>query len=756
MSTNGNLPAGQFTTQINGKQCTAIPKSSSQSSAAEKTSISVAAAATISTSSAEETKESSAQVQGVQPNVSQTTFSTSTTPAAVSIAATSEVPPTSTLDPTPTPEPIPTSASFSAAAAETLTSELPALPSSSTTVSPTPASRVTTPTISSQTSVPIAQSEISTSSTPTPTSNAQNGLPNIIASQTVSSTPTITRPVQESSAASGISSNPKLEAAPVVGGVLGSIALITVIGVIFWFFRRRRRQRDTLLTPLTTRGEEKTFYEIDRGSVGATKRNEKWKTGLGYATENLSNVVATIKSGLSGFGSTLRTKVVGERSDTPSVNLNRGNSQFLDGPIPQHSRNNSVLSNPAHLTARDRLSDWWDTLKDNVTFNWRLRRQPKEPMDPFAAARNITEKQANMNGQPDFSQLLGTDERKAQGGRRGSSIPNLGSLGLDFESQNPFADPVVVASKTQNRAWVPPNLGGADKTNPNPFADPIAQPQRSVSKPRTSISDIRRSRGQSIDVTNNVSAYIANNAAYRPPSTAVGSRYPSSIAPSRDSYRDTVFSAFSSNARKGKGRSDPFDLERPELWQPITKTPPVPNNNRISTRPRGNSTVARESTSLYPDPLQPTVYNPNPTRMSSLRGNAVGQIDSNGAQPRIVSSAMPRVVSNGTYASKYSSGVSSLGDWGDPGPDLGPGSSSGNSLRGNASSNGSGDFTFGAADASAIYGDGAGVIKGSLAEIPNESGSRSNEWDNRRNRDNVSPISLESKASSRGGVGKAM
>lgn len=146
-----------------------------------------------------------------------------------------------------------------------------------------------------------------------------------------------------------------------------------------------------------------------------------------------------------------------------------------------------------------------------------------------------------------------------------------------------------------------------------------------------------------------------------------------------------------------------------------------------------------ENVDLYPDPLHP-----NPLRMSSIRGAPVGQIDSNGAQPRTVSVGVPRVVSNATYASKYSSGVSSMGDWGDPGPDLGPGSSN-SSLRGNASSNGSGDFTFGVSDSRAIYGGGGGVIQGSLAEIQSQ-----------RDRDNVSPISLESKSSSKGGVGKAM
>ena len=121
--------------------------------------------------------------------------------------------------------------------------------------------------------------------------------------------------------------------------------------------------------------------------------------------------------------------------------------------------------------------------------------------------------------------------------------------------------------------------------------------------------------------------------------------------------------------------------------------------------------------------------------------------DSQGAQPKVVSVATPRIVSaTGTYGSKYSSGVSSIGEWGDPGPDLGPGSAS-SSVRANASSTGSSEQ---------VYGKGSGgVIKGSLAEM-SPTGEGTMGWDQRRQRDNASPISVESQASSKGGVGKAI
>lgn len=609
--------------------------------------------------------------------------------------------------------------------------------------------------VSSVATIPIPQSELITSSVSSSFIASQDGFPSITtfaASQTPTiSTPTTTRTAQvQSSAEAGISSSTKFEAAPVVGGVLGSIALIAVIGGMFWFCRRRRRRRGSSLTPLNT-GEQKSFYEIDRESVGPTKRSVKWRAEVGYHTKKLSSVTAGFKSNLSGIGSFLKSKVIGDRSDTPSVNLNRGNSQFLDGSVPQHSRNNSVHSDPARLPVLDRFSNWWDRFTDNVVFNWRLRRQAKEPVDPFDISRGMTEKGGNPSLQPDFPQLLGDDNKQVQpqaDKRFTNPTPSVGSLGVNFVSRDPFADPVVAApAKSENKAWIPPHPGASNTPNPNPFADPIAQPQRSIPKSQSSVSDIRQYRGQSVNISNNNrSAYAANNAAYRPPSTTVASRYPSSITQSRDSYRDTVFSAFSSNGRKGKGRSDPFDLERPELWQP--KDPRVPDTNRTIIRPRGNSMADRESASLYPDPLST-----NPTsQMSSLRGTAVRLTDSNVVQPRVVSLATSRVVSNATYGSKYSSGVSSLGGWGDPGPDLGPGNSSKSSLRGNASSDGSTHSTHGAANARAFDGNGGDVITGLSSEIQNGG----NEWDRRSARDGFIPISLESDSNSTIGVGKAI
>ena len=703
MSTNANLPAGFKITSINGKRCTQVPRSlttiAGETSFATTTT-EAAAQTTTSTTPPPENTTSNAQVQGNSPQ--STIASVSPTSSAEPTTSIASKPP-SAPDPEPALEttisstPLPAAATTSvpqAAASSTSTSETP--------TSASPASKGTTPTTSSITSIPIAQSEVSATPTSTAASGLfDNGVPSVVSSSRTSISPTATTSsahAADSSAATGISSNPKLSAGPVVGGVIGGLALLGMIAFLLWFLRRRRR-RDSLLTPLTT-GTKEGFYEIDRGSVGPTSRSTKWKATLGYQSEKLREGATVAIAGIVGLGASLKSKVVGDRTGTPSVNLNRGNSQFLDGPISQHSRNNSSApsNHTGQLTVRDRLNDWWARFAESLNFNWRLRQRDRQSMDPFASARSMKEQQANSSRPPDFSQLLGMDDRELQlqaERRRASlsqslsqSLPQIGSLGLDFtDRQDPFADPAP-KSNAGNQAWKPPN------TSTNPFADPIAPPSRSIPKGNTYISEIRRSRGLSMDTTSKVASQNITNTNTNPnlpPSTtnnkttsiAPTSRYPSSIAPtSRNSFRDTVLSSFSANVRKGKGRSDPFDLERPELWRPKFQNPPMP--------------APRDSTkALYPDPLQ----------TSSPR-----------KEPRVVSTAGSRIVSEtGTYASKYSSGVGSDTEWGDPGPDIG-------SIRSDESVLGSAEMG----------------------------------WDRLREVENGTPVSLESKASSKGVVGKAM
>ncbi|KAA8566327.1 hypothetical protein EYC84_008915 [Monilinia fructicola] len=128
------------------------------------------------------------------------------------------------------------------------------------------------------------------------------------------------------------------------------------------------------------------------------------------------------------------------------------------------------------------------------------------------------------------------------------------------------------------------------------------------------------------------------------------------VSPSTESFRDTLYSTASNinNTRRVAGRSDPFDLERPELWLPIlaNSVPKVPG--------RSSPALPERASDLYSDPLM--MPNSKPDQASITPTSRVMTNDS-------------RIPSQGTYESKYSSRTS-MGDWGDPGPDVGSGPNS--------------------------------------------------------------------------------
>ncbi|OHF04384.1 hypothetical protein CORC01_00236 [Colletotrichum orchidophilum] len=415
-------------------------------------------------------------------------------------------------------------------------------------------------------------------------------------------------------------------ATPVViaSSVVGAVAVIGLLGFLLWLWRKRvlKKRRSTLLTPLSTDPSfrEKSSYVIDRGSLGPTPRSAKLKAALGYSFQRFRGQLGGLVS----------------RNRDSSSTGNR--PQFMN--ITQHSRNNSSLSNhgsPRHVvTTKDRVKDWWERLTADMKFNWRLRDDRNAEKDPFTSARNMSDRKAAAPGQPDFLTLLGMNDREVEReaqrrrvsrnqGSAGSADHFLGGLGLNFEnaSANPFSDmnalphdsakpaPLVVVNPGNGNG----NGNGSDN---NPFSDAnaISAPAAARKPSSTYVADVRRSRGTSV-----------GGATTRPPS---GSTY----SPRLDSiYRDSTQSVESFATRRNKFRSDPFDLERPELLG--------------SSLGSSGGSRATQASSNYSE--------------------------SGGGAPRVPGSAHTRADS---FSSKYSSGVSMDG-WSDPGPDVGPSSGPG-------------------------------------------------------------------------------
>jgi hypothetical protein len=232
--------------------------------------------------------------------------------------------------------------------------------------------------------------------------------------------------------------------------------------------------------------------------------------------------------------------------------------------------------------------------------------------------------------QPDFLTLVSMDE-KQQGAatiggngspRRSRSLGNehfLGGLGLNFDAENPFADSNAMS---HDSAKVMP-LAVSGASNPFSDANAILAPARSTNNDAaavglaTYVQNIRRSRGHSVSAVN-----------MRPPSGPAASRMPIM-------YRESSVSVETSDTRRNKFRSDPFDLDRPEL---LAQSPGSSARGVADSSQGGkDSRFSRQS--------------------SGVRG-----------LPNMPRPAHARVES---FTSKYSSGVS-LVEWSDPGPDVGP------------------------------------------------------------------------------------
>ncbi|KFY19479.1 hypothetical protein V493_07944, partial [Pseudogymnoascus sp. VKM F-4281 (FW-2241)] len=367
-----SLPAGGFITTRDGKRCTAVPKTIKTSSTT-----SVEAAATSQSSDNDDNNDDDddndnsgdAATRTVDPaaNVAidtstpiqdapetttldapattapvvETTSDTALLPATTSVA---EIDPvavasqfgatTSTPITTPTPTPTPTRAAQPQAAQqdpESVTN--PPLIVSNTTSGTISDTTIPDTTTSDLSDVPIAttppaadsaESDIAFPTDPVAPSSTDNGQV-IAVIPTNTPSPTGSGSAAEPATLEGSNPSGKVAVGHLVGGIVGGLSFLALLGCLWLYFMRRRRSRDTLLTPpwvQSEKGPPATYYEIDNASVGPTSRTSRWAA---KATSRYH--------GLIGGFTTISSKIkISHHKPTPSINLNRGTSQFLTPP----------------------------------------------------------------------------------------------------------------------------------------------------------------------------------------------------------------------------------------------------------------------------------------------------------------------------------------------------------------------------------------------------------------------------------------
>ncbi|KAK4246355.1 hypothetical protein C7999DRAFT_33245 [Corynascus novoguineensis] len=658
MASSG-LPPGAFRTTINGRRCTAVPKVAADSPSASSstgTSTSTSTSTNSITEVADTTTTSpsttttvatnglaEAPVAGIDDGAVEQSSSSTTSP---SLLSTTSIAPSSVRvaqdqggasasERPPTPRPAAVSPSDAASQSSTSSADVPPPPapvaestqadaSITALATDTPGSPPDSPTTTEAPSPELAVGPVATpllSTIESPQTQSDSPAADATGTTSTSSTPI-----------PNVNNNAVQSTVAVAGGVIGGVVAISVLAFFIWWWRRRlqRRRRSTLLTPLDIvpsrdRNEKggNGGYEISRGSIGPTPVAVKVKATLGY---NYKKIRGHIRN---------RT--------APSVNLDRGTSQFIDSSMT-HSRANSGIIG-VKPTTTDRLKEWWAGLGKRLG---RRRDDDVEEKVQSAPPRRMASR-----SQPDFLTLLSMDtwelDREAQ--RRRASIARcqgsvtsadnlLGGLDLSFGQDNPFSDDNAITHTSAKPA--PLNTA-------NPFSDrnAIRDPPAAMPKPSTYVADIRRSR--------------SNSTAYT----------------SRDSVGSlrSITTATTSNQRN-KFRSDPFDLERPELLVRVSNNinSDTSNNFPLPSTTTNSSTIPAVGQGTSVEQSQQSSQRSPPPNSNPLPPPAVR------ARTRTES-----FTSRYSKYSKYSSGVSAVSSdagesavgWGDPGPDVGPGSASG-------------------------------------------------------------------------------
>ncbi|RYP49023.1 hypothetical protein DL768_005214 [Monosporascus sp. mg162] len=603
MATNGNLPSQAFITALNGKRCTAVPKNnpvaseentlafttSSSSSSASSTLSSTLSASFISTSSTSQALPAAAPVdpeETIAPAPQETLLSTASPTPSPQDVVPSEIPapdsttaqevePSEVGDIADQPLPSPESTSILDVALESILDV--SLTSSS---QPEPTTPPEAPTGKQQSETLQQDSRSGGSAAPTSTSDGptgsttEAGLDALATDLTILETPTaggnaaLSTGTQstsiapsptaednaglESPASTGGATETPVNArttAAVAGGVVGGLALVSLGIFLIWLWRRRAEQKRRRLTRFSGDGasgrrEKEGAYFTNRTPLGSSPVSEKLNDSVIYGYRRIRRRLSDI--------------VDRSASPQPTVDLDRGTSQFGPPPAsmsPQSSRFSASSENVTFVPkGREQFAGWWSRVTKNGGSQPKSNRSDNAP---FAVARGMKRVSGDMpapNPQPDFHTLLRMDEEAAVSAarvsgtrgnhkRRSTATGNehfMGDLGFDFGgAANPFSDANAIRHGSATATASPPALWMHPPKNPFSDANAIANYPPLSEGTATYARDPGQSRGRSASVN--------------------GSVCRESGVSSVDSLDGDML------MRNTKFRSDPFDLDLPEL-----------------------------------------------------------------------------------------------------------------------------------------------------------------------------------------------
>ncbi|KAL5606428.1 hypothetical protein BROUX41_002844 [Berkeleyomyces rouxiae] len=592
--------SGSFITTFNGRRCTAVPRSVSESS-----------------STATPTPSSSTPSSTPTPEES----TPSPTPSADPSSATSEAPET-TQTPVSTPEPVapsstsdsivpsivPVTSSSTAPESTSADDVLIVAPDISTTTS------TTTELESSSSETPDLATATSDISTESETSSSTSAISTTTPYEAISSTPaeqitsfdiadSITSATALPSSTTNIDDGSDGSDTPIgaiVGSVLGGLFFVILIALLLWWWRRRqlKKRRSTLLTPLTldpngdvaaaaTKSKREKEYIIETGSVGPTPRSARFKAAVNYNVSKL-------------------------RTQFSSADVTTDRNSRLPRAKPPMTRQQAMVAGAA--ATADKAKGW--------VFGM-LGKSPSTSTGidgNNVSARRMTQNDSQMGSKPDFMRYLGmngNDLPRQANHSASNSASSTDHLLAKNRYSDPFSDDRALDAKALPDLSKAASRPGSDN-GLDPFSDDNEVHKRNE---LSYTAALRQTRSKSIARSSKASK--------------------ASSALKSESMYWLAYENQQSNENRHRFRSDQFDLDQKinRNLGPLPKPapPPIPQFAMIPRPDSGISVNSNSTTMSVMPPKRPLV--------ARIRGDSL--------------------------SSKWSSGTS-LGDWSDPGPDIGP------------------------------------------------------------------------------------
>ncbi|TQS36005.1 hypothetical protein Golomagni_03558 [Golovinomyces magnicellulatus] len=350
---------------------------------------------------------------------------------------------------------------------------------------------------------------------------------------------------------------PRLGLVSIIGCVLGSVALTSLFGLMFLLMRKRKRKRGYVNTDLISRPLGPYNYRPPAPKFGQMQSNQSQHKPI---PSRMENFFCKLKSKLRGSRvNPLRSKPY----KRGKVDLNRGNSQFFNGPTAQYQSDNTPAVNYIpKMLPRDNEMKWssWNK-KDSVYLHipGRESNAPKQSKD--MSERGIQSKDHHhLHSHPSANE----NEIRAHTKPYPVLLGKARNANLDLRSDSHNTHNLTSLDTTKYEKHPPENF--AKPFNQFNFIN-ISPTMTTHSNVIDDMSETDHESYRSREFPGSSSLYRSDSRSLRTP---VISGCPSTLSPTLGSNRDSAYSSFSLsiNENNDNRRSDPFDLDSPELWRP--------------------------------------------------------------------------------------------------------------------------------------------------------------------------------------------